>query len=123
MANATHRVKIGETGKKLAVTLKHTNSTTEKVEPYAIPDGSAVKLYMTLDGADTLKVNGATMTILNQTTYPGKCEYQWLSANIDTPEVYDLEIVLTLPDTTKLKWPCEDGETFATVIVMPSKTA
>lgn len=122
MANTTHRVKKGETAKKIVVTLKHTNPNTEKAEPYEIPDGSAVKIYMTLDGADEFKVDGAAMTILDQDTTPGKCEYQWLSVNIDTPNVYDLEIVLTLPDTTKLKWPCEDGETFATVIVLASKT-
>src|SRR5436189_2831637 len=123
MANETHRVKVGETGKKLTVTLKHTNASTEKIEPYAIPDGSTVSLNMTADGERDLKVDAVAMTILNQTTYPGKCEYQWLSDDVDTPGSYDIEIELTLPGGSKLKWPCEDGETFATVIVMPSKTA
>jgi hypothetical protein len=123
MANTTHRVKKGETAKVLTVTLRHTNADTGKIEPYSIPVGSSVLLYMTLDGADTFKVNAAVMTALDQATKPGKAQYQWLSNNIDIPDVYDLEIVVVLPDTTKLKWPCEEGETFATVIVMDSKTS
>ena len=123
MANSTHRVKQGETGKKLSLTLRHTDPDTESLAEYAIPDTSSVKLYMTADGESDLKVDAAEMTVLDQDTLPGKVEYQWLAEDVDTPGTYDIEIVVTLPDTTKLKWPCEDGETFATVIVMPSKTA
>lgn len=122
MANTVHRVKKGETGKKLALTLRHTNAGSGAVEPYAIPDGSTVRLYMTADGEATFKVNAAVMTQLDQDTSPGMVEYQWQAADVDTPGDYDIEIVVTLPDTTKLKWPCEAGETFATVIVLPSKT-
>lgn len=123
MANSVHRVKKGETGKKLVLTLRHTDAVTESVTEYPVPVGSAVKLYMTADGEDEFKVDGASMTIQDQDDNPGKVEYQWQSADVDTPGDYDIEIVVTLPDLTKLKWPCEDGETFATVIVLPSKTS
>lgn len=123
MANSVHRVKKGETGKKLVLTLRHTNPDTGSIEDYEIPDTSQVNLYMTADGASEFKVNAAAMTVLDQDTKPGQVEYQWQAADVDTPGEYDIEIVLTLPDTTKLKWPCEEEETFATVIVMPSKTA
>lgn len=123
MGNTTHRVKKGETGKKLVVTLSQTNALTGIKEMYSIPNGSTVQIYMTLDDDTVLKVNGANMTVLDQAIYPGKAEYQWLSGNIDTPAIYDLEVVVTLPDNSKLKWPCEEGETFSTVVVLPSKTA
>jgi hypothetical protein len=119
--NTTHRVKKGETAKILTVTLKHTDDTNQKV-PYPIPDGSTVRIYMTLNDDTTLKVSGSAMTILDQSAKPGKAQYKWLSNNIDTPDVYDLEVEVTLPDDSKLKWPCEEGETFATVIVLPSKS-
>jgi hypothetical protein len=122
MDNTTHRVKKGETAKKLIVTLSHTDPDTNQEALYEIPDGSTVQVYMTLNDDSVLKVNGANMTVPNQVTSPGKAEYQWQSANIDTPEIYDLEIVVTLPDTSKLKWPCSEEETFATVIVLGSKT-
>lgn len=120
--NTTHRVKKGETAKKLIATLRHTDPDTGQKALYSIPPGSTVQVYMTLNDDATLKVNGANMTVPDQAESPGKAEYQWQSANIDTPEIYDLEIVVTLPDNSKLKWPCSEEETFATVIVLPSKT-
>lgn len=116
MPNLHHIVKKGDTGKPLTGILSDENGN------YAIPAGSTLHLLVTPDGDTTLKVNALTTINPDQVNNPGAFSYSWLSADVDTPGRFDIELLLTFPDAKVLRWPRDFGEPFGTLTVLPSKT-
>lgn len=113
-------VKQGNHNQQLIGTCKHTNPLTGVLEPYPIPDGSTARIKITVDGDNVLVIDQLA-TVLNQVNYPGKVEYLLQAAFTDSPNTYDVEIKLTLPDGSVKVFPGNEDETFATLRVLPSK--
>lgn len=119
--NTKYTIKKGDTGKAFSAVLKETDADTGVLTPYSIPNGSTVNLIMKDRDSGSPKVNAAC-TIANQTSDPGKVTYAWQSADLDTVGEYDLEFLVTLPDTKPVRFPTDLSDPFAKVVVQPALT-
>ena len=117
--NRTTRVKRGETGHVITVTLYDDND-----DPLDLSAGGSwtVTIKVTASGSTTNLLAGSSMTNANQVTYPGRCSYTMTSndALIAAGE-YDIEITATSPAGRVSRFPKDDGTAFGTLIMMASK--
>ena len=117
--NRTTRVKRGETGHVINVTLYEDNGDELDL---STPSTWTVEIEVTASGSATNLLAGTAMTVLNQVTYPGQATYAMTLADVSLAAgTYDLEVIATNPTGRVFRFPKVAGDTFGKLILMSSK--
>ena len=106
-------LKTGDRAPSLTAQAKDATGT-----PVPFGAGATAKFSMKLRvGGTTLKVNGATATVVDQSL--GTLQYDWASADVDAAGTYDGEFEVTKTDGRKLTVP-NDG--YITIVIVARLT-
>lgn len=119
--NRRVKVKRGETGFVITATLYDDNK-----DVLDLSEGGTWAVVIAVTAPDSTEnvLEGDTMTVLNQVTYPGQCTYAMTEDDaLLAAGEYDLEIIATEPGGRVHKFPKSEGDVFGTLVMWQSKAA
>lgn len=98
------KITQGDTAKPLEVVLSDNNGVVNLTD-------CSVKIYMAYQGTTTKKINGAACTVLSASE--GKVRYSFISTDVDTVGIYDVQFVVTNSANKLTTFPTDtDGRSY-----------